>query len=176
MVTVTDYAGTETYYDGDGLLRKYGTTKTVANIGGEFKTFGAMRELEFRVDLTKLPLLSAGVLILSDQVFGPKVRWDSVVVTNETAAVGSGATLDLGLISTDRSTEIDLNGFLAAVTIADWNAVGETNIYTPSGTPSGAGALLGTTTTSVGYVCANYNTAAFTAGVVTIRIRYHSIP
>jgi len=158
-----------TYFDGDGLLRKYGTTKAVPNYAGEYKTYGSLREIEVRIDLS---LLSTSTqLILSDQVFFPKERVEEVVIEVETAAASSGSgTLDVGLIQTDRSTEIDFNGFIAAELTSALNTAGKKIIYTNG--VSKAGALIGTTTTNVGYLVANANTAVFQSGIVYVRIRY----
>ena len=157
-----------TWLDNDGLYHKYGTTKTTANVAGEFQTLGALREIEVKLDLTTL---TSSAVIISDVTFFPKMRIEEVVIEVQTAATSSGTgTLDVGLIKTDRTTEIDYNGLIAAETTADLDTAGKkiTYIY---GT-SKAGALIGTTTTSVGHITANYNTGAFQAGVVYIRIRY----
>lgn len=161
--------GTQNWYNSDGLLLKFGTDKATANKAGEYKTYGSQREIELKLDLTTLTTTLGGTIV-SDTTFFPKQRIESVTIEVETAATGTGATLDFGLIGTDRATEIDFNGFIAAETKANLDTAGKKITYI-FGT-SGAGALIGTTTTSVGYLVANANTALFTAGVVYIRIMF----
>lgn len=159
----------QTYMDPDGLYRKYGTNKTTANIGGEYRRGGHLRELEFKIDLTALTETET---ILSDQVFVPAgARIQEIEVVTHTAAA-TGVAVDLGLIRTDRTTEIDYDGLLAAVVTANMNAAGEKNIYSDNTTYDGA--LVGTTIANVGLVSASRTTAtAFTAGVIYVTIRYY---
>lgn len=150
----------------DGLYLEFGTTKPAIDVAGEYKSYGDFREINIRLDLTTL---TASPAIISQNLkFPTGMRIARIDVISDVAAVGAGATLDLGLQAEDRSTEIDYNGLLAAVALTTFDAVGETNAYTAG--VSGAGALMGTSTTSVGYLTANYNTAAITAGAVNIRI------
>src|SRR4051812_34591494 len=100
-------------YDNDGLLRKYGTEKATATTAGEYRTVGAIREIEVKLDLSTIN--TSTQTILADTTFFPKERIEEVVIEVQTAAASSGTgTLDVGLISTDRSTEIDYDGFIAA--------------------------------------------------------------
>lgn len=161
------------YMDNAGLYRKYGTEKTTAQVGGEPRNNGEVREIDVRLDLTTLLVTNGGVIV-SDTIFFPTgVRVEEIAVITETAATGATATLNLGLIAGDRTTEIDFNGFLAAYPLASMDVAGEKNTVTIGST--GAGALIGTTTshTTGAYICADYDTAAFTAGVVRLRIRYY---
>lgn len=156
--------------DNDGLYRKYGVEKTTPEAAGEYKTFGPLREIEVRIDLTGLN--TSTQTILSDTVFFPKMRIEEVVIEVQTAATSGGsATLDVGLISSaDRSTEIDYDGFIAAEVLTAINTAGKRITYI-NGT-SKAGALIGTTTSTVGHLVAKAGTAVFTAGVVYVRIKY----
>lgn len=161
-----------TWLDPDGLYRKYGTTKTVATTAGEYKTFGALREIEVRIDLTTL---TSSAVIQNDVTFFPKnVFIEEIAIDVQTAATSSGTgTLDIGLVKMDRSTEIDFNGFIAAETTANLNHAGKKLTYN-YGT-SQAGALVGATSgADVGYITANYNTGAFQTGVIFVRIRYRT--
>lgn len=162
------------YLDNTGLYVKIGTETAIPSTGGEYRTYGELREIELTLNLASAPLLSAGPLIVNDNLFFPKgVIVQEVETYCSTAAVGSTATFDLGLMATDRSTEVDFNGFLAAVaqSAAALSTVGTKTIYTKG--VSGAGVLVGgTATTAVGYICMNYNTAAFTQGQIKVRIRY----
>lgn len=155
----------------DGLYLKYGTEKATTNKGGEFHNDGPLHCLEVKIDLTTL---TSSATIVSDAIFFPKnARIEEIHVIADTAATSGGsATLDIGLQQTDRSTEIDYNGFVAALAKTAIDASGEKNKITVGST--GAGALIGTTNSTVGYLTANYNTASFTAGVVFVRIFYYN--
>jgi len=157
-----------------GLYQKYGLEQTVAQAGGEVVTVGDYREIDIKLDLTTLGS-AAAIITGTDNINIPAgFRMEEIIVINETAATGSGATLNLGLIRTDRSTEIDYDGFLAAAPRTDWASAGTIKTYSVGVT--GAGALMGVTTGSnPGYLTADYDTAAFTAGVVTIRLRYRKV-
>lgn len=162
----------QSYYDNTGLLRLYGTDKATSNPAGEYKTYGELRTVEVLIDLTTLTTTVGGT-ILSETTFFPKARIEEIVLEVHTAATGSSSTLDFGLISTDRTTEIDYNGFIAAEVLSGvLDTVGKKITYTAG--VSKAGALIGTTTTSVGYLVANANTAVFTAGKVLLRVKYRS--
>lgn len=154
------------WLDADGLYHEFGTTKAAIDVAGEYKTYGDMREINVRLDLTGLT--SSPVIISQNLRFPTGLRIARIDIISDVAATGSGAVLDLGLQKEDRSTEIDYNGLIAALPLANVDLVGETTSLTAGSTY--AGALIGTSTTDVGYLTANYNTAAFTAGAVDIRI------
>lgn len=159
-----------TWKNNDSLYLKYGTALQTAQTAGEFRTNAEMRELWINLDLTTL---TSSAAIIADTTFFPTtMRIAEIVVMTHTAATSSGsATLDIGLQKTDRSTEIDYNGLVAAMPKTSIDLAGETNTLHAGDTY--AGALMGTATTDVGYLTANYNTAAFTAGVVRVRVRYY---
>lgn len=164
------------YLDNTGLYRKYGTDKATTATGGEYRNDGLLREIEFKIDLTTLTETETP---LDDNVFFPKMRVQEVEVITTTAAA-TGVAIDVGLIQTNRTTEIDFNGFLAAFPTAQMDLAGERTIFTSATTvpasATGTGALIGTSTSTVGYVSASRTTAtAFTAGVVLVKIRYYAI-
>ena len=155
----------------DGLFLKFGTENAVSNTGGEYRTNGALHEIEVKIDLTTL---GTSASIQSDQIFFPKnARIEEVEVVTHTAATGTGAVLNIGLQQTDRSTEIDYDGFVAAAALTTLDAAGEKTVLRVGST--GAGALIGATNSTVGYITADYDTAAFTAGVIYVRIRYYAV-
>jgi len=160
----------------DGLYLKFGPEKATPNKGGEYRTVGALREIKFKIDLTTLTELETP---LSDTVFFPKMRIHSVDVLTHTAAV-TGVAIDLGLVQTNRTTEIDFNGLLAAFPTAQMGTAGEHTIIqqdtTIPTTMVGLGALIGTTTTLPGYVtCSRTTATAFTAGVIVVTILYYQV-
>lgn len=155
------------WLNNDKLFLKYGTEKTRPNNDGEYRTVGAEREIELIVDLTKLTEVET---ILSDQVFFPKMRIEEIEVVARKGAA-SGVAIDLGLIETDRTTEIDYDGLLTAYPLASMDADGEKNTVRIGST--GAGTLIGKNVTKTGYITASRTTdTAFSAGELAIRIRY----
>jgi hypothetical protein len=160
------------YLDNTGLYVKIGPEVAVPSTGGEYKTYAELREIELTINLTAAGFpFGATNYILNDNVFMPSgVRIQEVETYVETAGAGATATLDIGLMRTDRTTVTSANGLIAAKTVASMTT-GEKAVITPGGTF--AGALIGTTTSNVNYVTARVNTANFTAGTIKIRIRYY---
>lgn len=165
-----------TWMDNTNLYRKFGTTKTTAHTGGEYRNNGLLREVEVKITLANLTQTET---IQDDTVFIPAgARIQSVEILTQTAAA-TGTAIDVGLIRTsDRTTEIDYNGFLAAAPLAVMDLAGERTVYTAATTvPAGAtgtGALIGTTTANIGHISASMTDAtSFTAGVVFVKILYY---
>jgi hypothetical protein len=163
------------YLDNDGLLRKYGTESAEPVAGGEYCTYGPLHEIEIKIDLTDLGSSSA-IVDGVDNIFFPKnARIEEVEIVVHTAATSAGsATLDIGLVkASDRSTAIDADGLVAAMAKTALDAAGEKTVLRVGGT--GAGALIGTTNSNIGHFVANYGTAAFTAGVIYVRVKYYAV-
>lgn len=161
------------WLNSDGLYVKFGTNEATPGVAGEygFLTDGNTHVLEVRIsDLTTVP--DSTQTILDQNVWLPdnaRILW--VEVINTTAATSGGsATLDLGLIRFDQTTELDYDGLLANAPLTDWDTLGETKRYQVGVT--GAGALVGTVLANPGYLVATYDTAAFTAGALHIKIGY----
>jgi len=162
------------YMDNSGLYVKIGPEVATPEAGGEYKTYGELREVEIKLDLTKLtatPTIIAG----GDNIFFPaNVRIEEVTVVNESAAA-TGVSIDLGLVRTDRTTEIDYNGILAACVTADFNSLGEKITYTATSGTIGALVPAGTTGANPGYLTANSTSTLYTTGVLIIRIKYRRV-
>lgn len=159
------------WLDNTGLYQKYGTEQTVTAAGGEYRTVAETREIEIKIDLTTLTD-TAAIVSGADNIFFPTgVRIEQVEIVVETAAVGATATLDIGLVRTDRSTEIDFEAFTNAMAVASLTAGNKLTLI--KGTTS-AGDMVGTgtSTANIGHITANYNAAAFTQGVIIVRIKY----
>lgn len=165
-----------TWMNNDGLYLKFGTAKATAAKAGEYlyPADGGTRVIEARLDLTTVTATN-GSLIVEDNLFVPaNMIIEQVEVVADTAATGATAVLNLGLVALDRTTEIDFNGLIAALPLASMDSAGEKTVLNVGS--SYAGALIGTTIgASPGYLCADYDTAAFSAGVVTIRIKYRNV-
>lgn len=159
------------YWDnGDGLRVKFpGSARTLAR-GGDYSTT-TLHITEVFVPLASLATADI-TIVLENFVFpnGALIESVETLVTKETTTGGS-PTFDFGFIKTDRATELDYNGLLAAVTaIGDGTDLGEKVTYV-KGT-SGAGALMGTQLAFDGILCANVNSTTFSAGTVRCRVSW----
>lgn len=158
----------------DGLYLEFGTSKPAVDVAGEYSTLGDFREVNIRID--DLTTLTAAAAIISQNFRFPKgCRIARVDVISDVAATGTNAVLNLGLIQEDRTTAMSgttpAQAFIAALPVTSFDSVGETTSLTVGSTY--AGSFLGTSTTEVGYLTADYDTAAFTAGALNIRIFYY---
>jgi len=161
------------WYNSDGLYVKFGTEQGTPDVAGEYRTDGPQRMVELVLgDLTDLGTSAA---IQSDSCRLPKnARIEKVEVITTTACTGgAGSVLNVGLQRSDRSTELDYNGLIAALPVASFNAVGET--YEAVAGATYTGALIGTTLAYNGYLTADYDTDAFTAGAIKVRIYYSRV-
>ncbi len=159
------------YLDNSGLYVKIGPETAVPQVSGEYRTYGELREIELVLNLTSYPFGATNYIVSDNTFFPTGVRIQEVETYVDTAATGATATLDVGLMRTDRTTVTSATAFLAAATVASFATVGTKAIVTAGGTF--AGALIGTTTSTVNYITVRVNTASFTAGVVRVRIRYY---
>lgn len=165
----------QSYYDNAGLYRKYGPDKATAKAAGEYHQYGKYHEIEVKITASALTEVET---ILDDIAVIPAGAFiqDVTVVTN--TACATGTAIDLGLIKTDRTTEIDYNGFLAAMPTAAMDLAGERTTYTAATTvpasATGTGALIGTVLAFTGQISASRTDAtAFTAGIIYVTIRYY---
>lgn len=159
-----------TWTNNDGLYIKYGPDEVISQNGGEYRATGNLRVIEVEFEATKL---GTGSSILSDVVKVPKgARIEKVEVVAETAFTSGGAaTLNIGLVRTDRTTVYDADGLVAALALSALNVTGELNTLSVGST--GAGAFVGTTLANAGLIVADYDTAAYTAGKGKVRIHFY---
>ena len=157
------------WFNDDGLIVPFGTEKATAVNGGAYSVDGGEHWVEFDLDLTTLTSSSA---IINDYVILPKnVRIERVEVIVLTASAGANANLNVGLTKVDRTTAIDADGILAASD--DWHtsAAGTTTLFYAGSTE--VGALVGVDVGNFpSYVSAYYDTAAFTDGLIKLRLFY----
>lgn len=158
------------WYNSDGLYVKFGTEEAQVGKAGMYRTAGPQQMCELTIsDLTALT--TTGVIQDYNVVLPKNARIEKVEVITTTAVTSGGsATLDIGLIRTDTSTAYDDDGLVAALALTSFDSAGETAALTVGSTS--AGALIGTTLANNGYLVASYNTAAFTAGAIKVRIYY----
>lgn len=154
------------WQNGDGLSVRFGPDEGDLAVGGQVSTYGMEDHYTFLirgsdvVSATDAILGSAvaansgslGVLIPK----GARIKAIETVVKTVFASTGTigTSTLLIGLIkASDRSTELDFNGFTTASfasTAADLDVVGARKYVTVGST--GAGALIGTTLAENGYI------------------------
>ena len=152
----------------DGLEVWLGTTEAEVTVAGELPSEGDFRKWELDLDLTALADASALVPRTRSTLIPKGTFISKVKVINQVAATGTNATLNLGLIRQNKSTTYDVDGLLVAAPRTDWDTAGETKEYVIGVT--GVGALVGTTLANSGYLVADYDTAAFSAGKVRVII------
>lgn len=158
--------------DNTGMYQKFGLEQVVPMAGGEYKTYGETRVQEFKITLTALTA-SDVIVAGTDNIEMPAgFTVEAVEVIADTAATSGGAaTLSIGLVRKDRTTMIDAVGLVSAMALTAIDTIGEKTTLTKGST--GAGTLIGTTVGSnPGHFTAKFGTAAFTAGVVTVRVKY----
>lgn len=156
------------YMDNAGLYNKYGTEQTVPSTGGEYRTNAELREIEIKINLASLTVAET---IQNDNLFVPAGMVIQEIEIYTDVAAATGVAIDLGLTRTDRSTEIDFDGLLAAYTTASMTAGSKAVLVKGS---SLVGALVGgSALANVGYIsCSATTSTAFTAGTIRVRIRY----
>jgi len=154
----------------DGLYVKFHKEIGVAGRGG-YVVAGdeSLHTVELRITATGLGTASA---IMDDHVVIPAgAVIEEIEVISETACTSSGsAALNIGLVRQDRTTTYDEDGLVAALALTALNVAGEKNVLRVGST--GAGTLVGTTLANSGVIVADYDTAAYTAGVLVVRINY----
>lgn len=162
----------------DGLYIKFGRDQGAVTVGGYFEDgVAGQTVLEVEFDLADLGSSSAPT-ILSDVVNLPKnarLEKAEVLATAVADSAGDGAKLNVGSVQRDRSTAIDIDGFIDSLAQTAMDAVGETTSITAGGT--GAGTLMGNNISSsqTGYLVAYYETEAFTTGSVKVRLFFTQI-
>jgi hypothetical protein len=156
------------YLDNSGLWIPTGLEQTVPSISGEYKTYGALREIEVKLDLTKLTTTNT---VFDYNAFFPKgVVIEKVVVMVDAAAVG-GTSVNVGMIGTDHSTAADATGILNGVLTAALT-IGTEIVLTKGSTGAGTkvGANPGLTVPTL--ICAAA-AGTFSAGFIRVRVSYY---
>lgn len=156
----------------DGLTIYYGTSERTAAKGGEYEQDGLFRITDHEINLTDITATS----ILVDRfIFPRKMVVGRVDVIADTAATSGGsAVLNIGFVkASDGTTAIDTDGLVAAIPLASLNAEGKTTSMTQGSTSAGAlvGQVVSNSFTS--QLVADYDTAAFTAGRLRVRIYWY---
>lgn len=158
----------------DGLTIKLGPSEAVAGRAGEYRTNTGVRVHEFFINL--VDVTSATQTILDYNAGLDKgALIEKVEVETTVTVTGAGATLNLGLVRTDTTTALDADGLGTAAVLTTTAMATKGTILTYITGTSGAGALIGTALLYNGLLVADYDTAVFTAGRITVRV-YYSFP
>jgi hypothetical protein len=158
------------WHNDDGLVVRFGTERTEKAKVAEYTTDGDRRFLEVVLLWSDLPAVADGVTIISEEVRLPDGAWVEeveLVVTTEFDSAADGATLNIGTIDLDRSSNGDTDGFVVAATEGEL-AVGQTsNVAGWVGDHVDGPAL-----TSPKLITVEVDGEAFTAGEGVARIWY----
>lgn len=165
------------WFNADQLFVKLGNEEGQVAKGGTYSVLGSDQQTEVKMDLPADAPASLTIIGTALGQLGTAlpdgIRIEAVEVVVETAATSAGAaTLSIGLIQrTNRTTVVSATGLVNAMALATINASGLRQYLTTGST--GAGALVGTTLTSGGFISANFGTAAFTGGKLVIRVYWY---
>lgn len=158
------------WINSDGLRVRFGTDEATTVRGGSVQPNGEDLQIIFKVKLTEAATGSALIPRTQGIVIPAGVRLEEVMVKVDTAATSGGsATLNLGLNRLDTTTAIDADGLVAALALTSIDAAGDTLALRVGSTS--VGALVGTTLAYPGVLVFDYDTAAFTAGELTVTVR-----
>lgn len=157
----------------DGVTIKLGVSEGTAGRSGEYRTNTGVRVFEFFLNLVDLALTRT--VLDYNTVIDKSLLIEKVEVETTVAVTGASAALNLGLVRTDTTTTYDDDGLGTAAALTTTAMATKGTILTYITGTSNAGALIGTALANNGLLCADYDTAAFTAGRVTVRI-YASVP
>lgn len=158
------------WYNSDGLYVKFGTEEATAGRAGEYLMAGPQQLIELVID--PMTGLGSSASVQERNLTIPKnARIEKVELITTTAATSGGsATLSVGTIDTNYTSNAADGGLINAAALTTHDAAGETTVLTAGAT--GAGTLIGTTLAANKVITAKYGTAAYTAGAVRVRIYY----
>lgn len=157
------------WINSDGLRVRFGTDEASVTRGGELPTNGDFINTEFVLTLSQAGVNSGLVPNTYGIVFPAGAFIEEVVVIPETAAAGTNAVLNVGLVRTNTTTTYDEDAFIAALPTTSMDTVGETTVLRQGSTY--AGSAIGTTLAYPGVLVFDYTTAAFTDGVIRVIVR-----
>ncbi|MDE2102790.1 MAG: hypothetical protein KGL39_36435 [Patescibacteria group bacterium] len=163
---------TKSWRNADGLDVWFGPAEGRSGLGGEELTYGDNRVLQFVLTLTDL---TSSAVAIDEHFELPKGAFiEEVDLVVLTGATGTGATLNIGLLKNDDTTNVSDTALVSAVAQTSLTAGAVLKIVSGG---TGAGSSIGTTTPTdlATVVTAKYATAAFTAGKVLVRVQWNSV-
>lgn len=161
----------------DGLVVKLGVTEGTSGRSGQYSDpLGGQHIVEFAINLVDVVVTDGGTIVDYHTKIPKGATIEKVEVETLVAVTGTNAVLNVGLMkSSDLTTELDWNGLGTAAGLTQTAMAAKGTILRYEKGTSNAGALVGTTLTENGILTADYDTAAFTAGRIAVRI-YYSVP
>ena len=168
----TVFQGAGSWRNSDGLIIYFGTKEGVSGSGGEYRTLGAQRQLEFILDLSTL---TSSAQYLDQHYEVPKNAFiESVEIEVLVVAASSGSgTVSIGLKQSDQSTNISDTALVSAL---DMHADAVGKKYTLTAGSTGAGSSIGTALAANGLITAKEGTAVYQTGRVAVRVNYNFLP
>tara|TARA_R110000751_G_scaffold190563_1_gene296353 strand:- start:22 stop:537 length:516 start_codon:yes stop_codon:yes gene_type:complete len=164
----------ELYTNADGLEIKFGLERATPSIQGALSTMGDEAQAVFRINALDLPSADAPFAHPTVGIpSGAHIISATLYVTTAFTSGGSG-TLTIGLWNDDGDgtyTVLDSDGIDATIAKTAIDAIGDHLACDGALVGSGAIALAGTAGRPL-YLSAIYATAAFTAGVADLVIKY----
>lgn len=151
----------------DGLYVRFGTEKPEVARGGESSTDGMHRTLTIDLDWDKLGTTGTAKVLDGMIIPDGAVLKEATINVSTAFTSGGSATLQIGLIDTDRSTVYDSDGVDAAIAVASLTAGTEINCN-----GSAIGKLISNSGTDV-MLTTLVGTAAFTAGKGKLEVVYY---
>jgi len=166
------FLGAGSWRNADGLIVYFGTKEGQAGNGGEYKSLGPNRQLEFLLDLANL---TSSAQYLDQHFELPKGAYiESVEVEVLVVAASSGSgTVSIGLKQSDQSTNISDTALVNALDLHA-TAVG-TRFFLTAGS-TGAGGSIGTALAANGLITAKEGTAVYQTGRIAVRVNYNFLP
>lgn len=173
------------WVNSDGLVVGFGTRTETQYQASQMSTMGSEQELVIQIpDLTQLGTdATAGTGIYAPQyvaqmaVIPANATVQEVRITTDTAATSGGAAdLLIGTFTVNATTKavsaVDADGLAAAAdsALADFSAAGETIVLAKGSNAAQVGKA--TVGSNPVVVLATYVTAAYTAGALSIHVKY----
>lgn len=158
-----------TWDNADGLRVKFGTSEADATPKAGFMNTGGNQYNELVIDFLYSDLSTTSVTVIGAGCPIPNgARIISATLYVDTAfdSAAEGASLDLGFIDQDLTTELDYDGLDDGILEADIDAAGDVIECD--------GVLIDTDLTNAGIVVAKAQGEAFTAGRGILTIQYYN--
>lgn len=174
-----------TQINADGLYLKFGLEEAAANKGGTDSTLGPFNVTEVTVTAADWVLASNRIGSTNGSLgvqLPRKAIVEKIEIYTKTAFTSSGtigsATMVLGLVKDDLSTENDFDGYMtSSAVVSGLGAATAGSLITFTKASTGAGALIGVAATDAGYLTLSNSAHAshpVAAGTLVLRI-YWSI-
>jgi len=154
----------------DGLVVRFDAERIVPSAGGSIHPAGEHVVFDFKINVANLTTTTTNIVLGGESIIFPRNSFiETVEVINE-ATAATITSLSVGLIRLDRTTELDYDGFVAALALASIDTLGE-KVTLNKGSTS-AGALIGTELAYPGIPVA-YIAGSVGTGIVRVRVKLY---